>query len=106
MNDPIVINMSKPKMMKIQKKPRIYSKKVVYRTQGLQLDTILEEDISILENEINDCLYKELGTFGDIVQLARKQILEGYVRPKLKKDYMDKYIVKPIAPLPKRIENF
>ena len=96
--------MEKPRLMKLTDVPSTYSKKIQIRHNGL--DTIIEEDKSNVDVDINEELFKEYGTFGDIVELSRKQILEGFVRPKPKEGDYEKYSVTPIAPLPKRMEEF
>ena len=58
-----------------------------------------------LEEEINASIYKELGAFGDIVELSRKQILEGYVKPKNYKT-PNLYEVTPVEDIPGEMNGF
>lgn len=55
-----------------------YGKRVMIKPTGLA--TVMEEG-SLLGDEINDSIYRELGCFGDIVEASRQEILEGFVRP-------------------------
>jgi hypothetical protein len=69
----------KPKIQQLARVPKSYGKKVWVKPSGLP--TIKEEQEE-MEKEINEEIYKDLGTFGDIVELSRDQILAGYCRPR------------------------
>ena len=56
-----------------------------------------------LTADLNDTIYDELGNFGDIVELSRKQILQGFVRTKQKKKIPKP---PPLNPLPERMPSF
>lgn len=45
--------------------PKFYAKKVMLKHIGLE--KIKEENVEDFDNEINEEIFKELGTFGDIV---------------------------------------
>jgi hypothetical protein len=97
-------DLKKPKLEKQRRVPMTYGKRVMIKPTGLA--PIKEEELSQLEQDLNDAIYRELGTYGDIVEASRKQILEGYVRPKGKYRAPKKAEVLPVAPLPDLMEDF
>ena len=81
--DEIYLNnpdMMKPKLKQLRNVPPNYDKRIYDKNQMQQLPTIVEDDEN-LDESINDSLYKQYGNFGQVVELSRKQILEGFVRP-------------------------
>jgi hypothetical protein len=52
--------------------PKLYKKKVYLRASNLE--EIKEEDRDDFEKDLNDNLFKELGNFGDIVEMSRIQL--------------------------------
>ena len=64
-----------------------------------------EENKTELENVINDEIYNSYGAFGDIVELSRQQILEGWVRPKNYRN-PNMYDVTPVENLPGTMGDF
>lgn len=56
--------------------------------------------------DINEAIYNELGNFGDIVEISRKQILEGFVRPPGKYAPPEKVDIIHLNPLPEELEDF
>lgn len=87
----------KPRLLKV-KHPRYYKKKLMVKTEVLE--RIHDEELQMeLCKQLNETLLIELGTFGDIVELSRRQLLEGYVRPSTP-DFVKKarLINQPVKP--------
>ena len=58
---------------------RHYNKKIKINSELLEAK-YSEEELEQAVEELNRQIFLELGTFGDIAELSRRQILEGYVR--------------------------
>ena len=97
-------DMQKPKLSKQRNVPTSYAKKIMVKKTGLQVIEEEENSQDYIEKEINETIFQELGNFGDIVELSRKQILEGYVRPKRSKGFDVKTVT--ILPVPQEIDRF
>ena len=70
-------------MKKTINNPIHYNKAIKFRMNEVEnIDKELKEEIN---DKINRDILDDLGNFGQIVELSRKQILEGYVRPEVAK---------------------
>lgn len=91
----------KPKLMKLAKSPYFYEKKVFIKHGALE--TIKEDS---LEESLNEELYRELGNFGSIVDISRKQILEDYCCPEGKTPLVFNPKLESLPALPGRSSGF
>lgn len=89
----------KPALMKLAVMPRYYTKKVLIKKQN-------ENGEEVYDDSLNEVLYEELGTFGDIVARSRKELLEGYVCPEGKTPYQLDPELADLAALPEALPEF
>ena len=83
----------KPAFMKLAAVPRYYNKKVLIKKRN-------ENGEEVYDDFLNEALFKELGTFGEIVAKSRKELLEGYVCPEGKTPFQLDPELDSLAALP------
>lgn len=93
-----------PKLEKQTVVPNYYNKRIKMRSNALE--TIKEEvEREDIEEQL-DAVMEQFGTYGDMVELSRKQILEGFVRPRKGIDDAEMPKIPELEPLPERSSIF
>ena len=71
-------DLAKPELEVLAYRPKNYNKKVLIKK-------INEEGNEVYNDEMNEFIFKEIGNFGDIVQISRFELTKGFVCPPTKR---------------------